>query len=151
LKNKKDVKSAKKNSITEMEQEKIVSELTFKAVRSSGAGGQNVNKVSSKVVLFFDLGHTEALDEVEKLRLINKLATKLTSENILILNCDEDRSQLKNKEIVTKRFLELIKKGLHVPKPRKPTKIPRSVIERRLKDKSTTADVKLNRKKPDLE
>jgi ribosome-associated protein len=134
-----------------MDQEKIISELTFKAVRSSGAGGQNVNKVSSKVVLFFDLGNTEAVDEVEKLRLIDKLATKLTSENILILNCDEDRSQLKNKEIVIKRFLELIKKGLHIPKVRKPTKIPKSVVERRLKDKSTTADVKQNRKKPDLD
>ncbi len=134
-----------------MDQEKILSELTFKAVRSSGPGGQNVNKVSSKVVLGFDLKNSLAITDDEKARLLDKLASKLTNENVLILNCDEDRSQLKNKEIVIKRFLEIIKKGLHVPKPRKPTKTPRSVIERRLKDKSSTADVKINRKKPDLD
>jgi ribosome-associated protein len=137
--------------INEMDQDKILSELTFKAVRSSGPGGQNVNKVSSKVVLGFDLGNSQAITDIEKSRLMDKLASKLTIESILILNCDEDRSQLKNKEIVIKRFFEIIKKGLHVPKPRKPTNVPRSVIERRLKNKSTTSNVKLNRKKPDLD
>jgi ribosome-associated protein len=134
-----------------MDQDKILSELTFKAVRSSGPGGQNVNKVSSKVVLGFDLRNSQAITDIEKSRLMDKLASKLTIESILILNCDEDRSQLKNKEIVIKRFFEIIKKGLHVPKPRKPTNVPRSVIERRLKNKSTTSNVKLNRKKPDLD
>jgi ribosome-associated protein len=141
----------KNKVINEMDQDKILSELTFKAVRSSGPGGQNVNKVSSKVVLGFDLGNSQAITDIEKSRLMDKLASKLTIENILILNCDEDRSQLKNKEIVIKRFFEIIKKGLHVPKPRKPTNVPRSVIERRLKNKSTTSNVKLNRKKPDLD
>jgi ribosome-associated protein len=131
-----------------METEKIVSELRFKAVRSSGAGGQNVNKVSSKVVLTFDLNASQALNEEEKVLLETKLATKLTSENLLILNCDEDRSQLKNKEIVIKRFLDLIKKGLTVPKKRKPTKVPRSVVEKRLKDKSSVSEIKQGRKKP---
>lgn len=134
-----------------MEIEKLISELTFKAVRSSGAGGQNVNKVSSKVMLSFDLGNSQFFSEDEKTRLFEKLSTKLTSENILILNCDEDRSQLKNKELVVKRFLEIIKKGLHIPKPRKPTKIPKGVIEKRLKDKSSVAEVKMKRKKPNLE
>jgi ribosome-associated protein len=141
----------KNKVINEMDQEKILSELTFKAVRSSGPGGQNVNKVSSKVVLGFDLGNSQAITDIEKSRLMDKLASKLTIESILIMNCDEDRSQLKNKEIVIKRFFEIIKKGLHVPKPRKPTNVPRSVIERRLKNKSTTSNVKLNRKKPDLD
>lgn len=133
-----------------MEPEKIISELTFKAVRSSGAGGQNVNKVSSKVVLTFDLTASKALSDEEKLLLQNKLATRLTSENILILNCDEDRSQLKNKELVVKRFLTLIKKSLLVPKLRKPTKIPRSVIEKRLKDKKNISGIKSTRKNPEL-
>ena len=124
--------------------------MTFKAVRSSGAGGQNVNKVSTKVVLTFDLSNSQSLSDDEKARLQDKLSTKLTVENILILNCDEDRSQLKNKELVIKRFLEIIKKGLHIPKPRKATKIPKAVIEKRLRDKSSTADIKLNRKKPEL-
>ncbi len=133
-----------------MEKDKILSELTFKAVRSSGAGGQNVNKVSSKVVLTFDLVNTQSLTDEEKERALQKLKSKLTLEGILILNCDEDRSQLKNKEIVTKRFLEIITKSLVVPKERKATKIPRSVIEKRLKNKATTSEIKQNRKKPEL-
>lgn len=133
-----------------METDKIVAELNFKAVRSSGAGGQNVNKVSSKVVLTFDLNASQALNEDEKVLVETKLATKLTSENFLILNCDEDRSQLKNKTIVTKRFLDLIEKSLIVPKKRKPTRVPKSVIEKRLKDKFSISEIKQNRKKPDL-
>lgn len=133
-----------------MDTTKILSELTLKAVRSSGAGGQNVNKVASKVVLFFDLPNSFALSDDEKERAQKKLKSKLTLDGILILNCDEDRSQLKNKAIVTKRFLELIEKAIAVPKERKATKIPKSVIEKRLKDKSSIAEIKQNRKKPEL-
>jgi ribosome-associated protein len=133
-----------------METEKILPELNFKAVRSSGAGGQNVNKVSSKVVLTFDLNTSKALSDVEKELLLSKLAPRLNSDSILILNCDEDRSQLKNKTIVTKRFLDLISKALIVPKKRKATKIPRSVIEKRIKEKRNTSEIKESRKKPKL-
>jgi ribosome-associated protein len=133
-----------------MNTEVIVTELNYKAVRSSGPGGQNVNKVSSKVVLTFDLVNSLGLSDEEKERSLEKLKPKLTSEGILILNCDEDRSQLKNKELVTKRFLELIQKSLIVPKVRKATKIPRSVVEKRLKDKSSQSEIKQNRKKPDV-
>lgn len=133
-----------------MENEKIISELNFKAVRSSGAGGQNVNKVSSKVVLTFDLENSKALTEEEKIRLETKLYSRLTSEKILILNCDEDRSQLKNKAIVTKRFLDIITAGLVIPKIRKATKIPKSVIRKRIKDKKNVSDIKKNRRKPDF-
>lgn len=131
-----------------METQKIISELQYKAVRSSGAGGQNVNKVSSKVVLTFDLNASDALNEEEKERIKLKLASRLTSENILILNCNEDRSQLKNKSIVTKRFLELIKNALVIPKIRKATKIPKSVIRKRIKDKKNVSEIKQNRRKP---
>ncbi|MFN3752488.1 alternative ribosome rescue aminoacyl-tRNA hydrolase ArfB [Flavobacterium sp.] len=131
-----------------MKTDVILTELQFKAVRSSGAGGQNVNKVSSKVVLSFDLKNSKALEEEEKELLSTKLATRLTSEQILILNCDEDRSQLKNKTIVTKRFLELINKSLIVPQKRKATKIPRSVIEKRIKAKRNLSEIKQNRRKP---
>lgn len=133
-----------------MDNEKIISELNFKAVRSSGAGGQNVNKVSSKVVLSFDLEASQALSDEEKTLLKENLSTRLTSENILILNCDEDRSQLKNKEIVVKRFLELVKKGLYVPKVRKATKVPKAVIKKRIKDKKNISDLKQSRRKPDF-
>jgi ribosome-associated protein len=131
-----------------MKTEQLLTELQFKAVRSSGAGGQNVNKVSSKVVLTFNLNASKALNEEEKERLVTKLATRLTSENVLILNCDEARSQLKNKTIVTKRFLELIQNALMVPKKRKATKIPRSVIEKRIKAKRNLSEIKQNRRKP---
>lgn len=134
-----------------MDVEKIISELNFKAVRSSGAGGQNVNKVSSKVVLSFDLNASQALSDEEKLLLQENVSARLTSENILILNCDEDRSQLKNKDIVTKRFLEIIKKGLYVPKVRKATKVPKAVIKKRIKDKKNLSDLKQSRRKPDLD
>ncbi len=133
-----------------MSREKLISELKFKAVRSSGAGGQNVNKVSSKVVLSFDLANSEALSPEQKLLAETKLATKLTAEKILILNCDEDRSQIRNKEIVTKRFLDLIEKSLVVPKIRKATKIPKSVIRKRLKEKKNLSDIKQLRKKPNI-
>ncbi|MHC0443819.1 alternative ribosome rescue aminoacyl-tRNA hydrolase ArfB [Flavobacterium sp. 3-218] len=134
-----------------MDTEKIISELSFKAVRSSGSGGQNVNKVSSKVVLNFDLNASQALSDEEKLLLQENMSARLTSENILILNCDEDRSQLKNKEIVTKRFLEIIKKGLYVPKVRKATKVPKAVIKKRIKDKKNVSDLKQSRRKPNID
>ena len=133
-----------------MEIQKLISELQYKAVRSSGAGGQNVNKVSSKVVLNFDLKNSQILSEEEKLLLENNLSSRLTADLVLILNCDEDRSQLKNKDIVTKRFLELIKKALIVPKIRKATKVPKSVIKKRIKDKKNVSEIKKTRRKPDF-
>ena len=133
-----------------MEKDKLISELQFKVVRSSGAGGQNVNKVSSKVVLSFDLKNSNALSIEENFLLETNLSSRLTKDQILILNCDEDRSQLKNKEIVIKRFLTIIEQGLYIPKIRKATKIPKSVIRKRLKDKKNLSETKRNRKKPEF-
>lgn len=129
----------------------LIKELSFKAVRSSGAGGQHVNKVSSKVVLFFNITHSEALTEDEKGLLIKGLASKLNSEQTLILNCDETRSQHKNKELVIVRFLEIIRKGLVVQKPRKRTKVPKRVVQKRLDTKKKQSDKKIHRKRPDVE
>lgn len=134
-----------------MDHLKIISELQYKAVRSSGAGGQNVNKVSSKVVLSFDLRKSQALSDDEKMLLEQNISNRLTTDLVLLLNCDEDRSQLKNKELVTKRFLQIIKNALEVPKDRKPTKVPKGVIRKRIKDKKNTSQVKHNRKKPNLD
>jgi ribosome-associated protein len=133
-----------------MDTEKIITELSFKAVRSSGAGGQNVNKVSSKVVLSFDLLNSQSFNDDEKILLSDKLKTKVTSDGIIILNCDEDRSQLKNKEIVTKRFLKIIQNALIIPKERKPTKVPRAVVEKRISEKRIASEIKQNRKRPDV-
>ncbi|WP_166960698.1 alternative ribosome rescue aminoacyl-tRNA hydrolase ArfB [Yeosuana marina] len=129
----------------------LISELSFKAVRSSGSGGQHVNKVSSKIELSFNLAESLVLSDLQKERLQNKLSSRLTNENVLILQCDESRSQHKNKELVIKRFLQVIKDGLKVPKKRIPTKISKSAIRKRLKSKSQLSEKKANRKKPNLE
>ena len=134
-----------------MNREQLLTELTFKAVRSSGAGGQNVNKVASKVVLTFDIPKSQVFSEEEKTLIYSNLASRLTTDSVLILHCDEDRSQLKNKEIVIKRFLELIKKGLFVPKERKVTKVPKAAIRKRIKDKKNLGEIKKSRRKPDLD
>lgn len=133
-----------------MKKEIILTELQYKAIRSSGAGGQNVNKVSSKVVLWFSVVNSLGLSQEEKELITQKIVSKLTSDMVLILNCDEDRSQLKNKEIVTKRLFEILEKALVKPKPRKTTKVPRSVIEKRLKEKKSNSEIKNNRRKLDF-
>ncbi|MCF6294543.1 MAG: aminoacyl-tRNA hydrolase [Flavobacteriaceae bacterium] len=134
-----------------MDIDALKSELSFKAVRSGGAGGQHANKVSSKVMLFFNVLESEVLNEEEKEILTKNIGTKLTREGLLILNCDESRSQHKNKELVIKRFITLIKEGLIVPKKRVPTKIPKSVVKKRLKDKRKLSERKTTRKKPDID
>lgn len=129
----------------------LLQELIFKAVRSSGAGGQHVNKVSSKVELIFNLTESSVFNEEQRERLINKLQNRLTKEGVLMLQCDESRSQHKNKELVIKRFFELIENSLIIPKKRIPTKIPRAVIKKRLKSKRKLSDKKVNRQKPDID
>lgn len=131
-----------------MDIQTIISELNFKAVRSSGAGGQNVNKVASKVVLKYDIDNSAGLSEEEKVLIIQNLLPRLTSGNVLILNSDEDRSQIRNKEIAIKRFLAIITKALLVPKVRKATKVPKSVIKKRLRDKKNLSEIKQSRRKP---
>ena len=133
------------------DEEAILQELTFKAIRSSGSGGQHVNKVSSKVELAFNLSESLVFNEGQKERLQDKLQHRLTKEGLLILQCGESRSQHKNKDIVIKRFLALIKVALKVPKKRKPTIVPKSVIKKRLKSKRKHSEKKANRQKPNLD
>lgn len=134
-----------------MEIEKILKELQFKAVRSSGAGGQHVNKVSSKVELFFNLKNSLGISIEEKERLQLKLAARLTKDSTLIISCDESRSQHKNKELVIKRFFKLIKENLRIPKKRKATKPSKAVIKKRVENKHRNSVKKALRKKPRLE
>ncbi|MEX1383364.1 alternative ribosome rescue aminoacyl-tRNA hydrolase ArfB [Lutibacter sp.] len=133
-----------------MKKESLIKELKFKAVRSSGAGGQHVNKVSSKVELLFDLQNSTEFIEEEKELLIQKLKSKLTKENVLLLSCDESRSQHKNKEIVIKRFLKLIESSLIIPKKRKASKPSKSSVQKRLDKKKKHAYKKAFRRKPEL-
>ncbi|MEO5787651.1 MAG: alternative ribosome rescue aminoacyl-tRNA hydrolase ArfB [Gelidibacter sp.] len=134
-----------------MNKDILQSELQFKAVRSSGAGGQNVNKVSSKVELIFDLEASLGLTDDEKELLKQSLSNRLTKDNVLLLQCEESRSQHKNKTLVVERFFNLLEDGLFIPKERIATKTPRSVVRKRLKAKRKISDKKANRKPPELE
>jgi ribosome-associated protein len=133
-----------------MNVEIISSELNFKAVRSSGAGGQNVNKVSSKIVLIFDVATSQGVTDEERILLHTKLKTKISQENLLILTCDEDRSQFKNKKIIIKRFFEMLEKALVKPKIRKVTKISKGANEKRIQEKKKAGEIKAGRKKLDF-
>lgn len=133
-----------------MDTDKILTELEYKAVRSSGAGGQNVNKVSSKVVLGFKPEASAALSEEEKALVTERLANRITNDGMLILQCDEDRSQFRNKDIVTRRFLQLVENALKIQTVRRPTKIPRAVIKKRIEGKRRNAEKKQSRRRSDL-
>ncbi|MCD8401604.1 alternative ribosome rescue aminoacyl-tRNA hydrolase ArfB [Tenacibaculum finnmarkense] len=129
----------------------LLKELHFKATRSSGAGGQHVNKVSSKIELSFDVLNSKELSENQKETLCTKLASRLTKEQVLILFSDETRSQHRNKELAIKRFLALIKDGLKRPKIRRATKPSRNSVLRKHENKKRQKLKKSLRKKPNLE
>jgi ribosome-associated protein len=129
----------------------LKSELSYKFVRSSGSGGQHVNKVSSKAELYFTLKDSEVFNDDEKLKLTEFFKNRLNKDHILILTCDESRSQFRNKAIVTQRFLALIEEGLKEEKKRIPLKISKAAKKKRLSNKRKTSEKKANRKKPDID
>ena len=131
--------------------ETILKELNFKAIRSSGAGGQHVNKTSSKIELTFDLENSNSLSDNEKEILKTKLSHKLTKENILILFCEETRSQHRNKDLAIKRFLVLLKMNLIRPKKRRQTKPSKNSVKRKAESKKRVSLKKVLRKKPNLD
>lgn len=125
-------------------------ELIFKAVKSSGPGGQHVNKTASKVVLQCDITNSAALTESEKVLLLDKLSSRLTKEGILILEDSSTRSQHKNKEAVKERLIEIITLGLKKPKFRKKTNPSKASKLKRIREKKINSEKKSNRQKPDL-
>lgn len=124
----------------------LYTELSFKTSRSGGAGGQHVNKVSSKVELIFDVEKSSQLTDEQKSLVFSKLANRIDNERLLHLQCDETRSQFKNKEIVFERFLNLIKAALKPIKKRKPSKPSKSSIIKRLDSKKKLSDKKDSRR-----
>jgi len=131
--------------------EVLLTELNFKAVRSSGPGGQHVNKTATKIELSIAIKDSFAFSEGEKETLLKKLKTKISSEGILQLSCGETRSQHRNKAIVIDRLIELLTENLKKRKPRKKTKPSKSSIEKRLKTKKNVALKKTNRKPPKID
>lgn len=121
-------------------------EFLFSASRSSGPGGQNVNKVSTKVELRVDIPHSILLTEEEKEILLIHIKKKINSEGILIIVSQSERSQLKNKEKTIEKFYALLKRSLTPKKKRKPTKPNAAAKEKRLEVKRINAEKKVRRK-----
>lgn len=124
----------------------INSEVSYRASRSSGAGGQHVNKVSTRVELLFDVNGSKVLTTQEKETILVKLKNRISNEGILSLACEETRSQTRNKEIVFDRFIKILEDALKPEKKRVPTKPSKASFERRLKDKKSQSDKKDARK-----
>jgi ribosome-associated protein len=121
-------------------------DLTWTAVRASGPGGQNVNKVASKVELRFDLEGTTALSPAVKERLTALAASRLDAEGNLVVSSQATRDQQRNLEDARQKLSELVKKALHVAPRRKPTRPGRGARERRLSEKKSHAAKKASRK-----
>jgi len=122
-------------------------EISFSASRSSGAGGQNVNKVNTKVTLKFDVKNSQHLSEEEKEIILKKLSTRLTNEGVLILTSQEKRSQLQNKEEVVLKFEKIIAKAFEKKKARKATKPSKGAVQERIKEKKQRSEKKQWRQK----
>jgi ribosome-associated protein len=134
-------------SIEDIQERQLIRECVFKTARSGGAGGQNVNKVESKVELWFNIAESHILTEEEKERLLKKLATRLEKGTTLHLQEQTDRTQLKNKELIKEKFYKLLLSGLKVAKTRKPTKISKAIKAKRLDSKKIKREIKRLRKK----
>ena len=121
-------------------------ELSFKTSRSSGSGGQNVNKVETSVTVIWKVEDSTVFTESEKERILLKLKNKINAEGILQTTVSESRTQLQNKKIATEKIQELVNKSLIVPKKRIATKPSRAKVEKRLESKKKLSEKKENRK-----
>ena len=122
-------------------------ELTFRATRSGGPGGQHVNKTSSRVELTWSVAATTALSDELRARALARLGTRLDGDGVLRLVSDRTRSQLQNKEDVTERFAEVLRAALTIPKARRPTKVSKAVKARRLDAKKRHGAKKAERRR----
>ncbi|MCO4291926.1 aminoacyl-tRNA hydrolase [Solitalea sp. MAHUQ-68] len=125
----------------------LASELIYQMSRSGGKGGQNVNKVSTKVEIGFSINNSQLLDAAQKELLNQKLIHRITKEGLIKITCEEERSQLLNKIKAVEKMAHLLENSLKVAKPRKATKPSKTSIEKRLTDKQKNSMKKINRDK----
>ena len=121
------------------------SEISFTSSRSSGPGGQNVNKVSTRVTLLFNVDSSPSLSKAQKERLGERLGTRISQAGVLQVNSQEHRSQLRNRQAALERFIRLLREALHRPRPRRPTRKPRRAREERLRRKKQRGQLKKGR------
>lgn len=122
-------------------------EIQFRFSRSGGPGGQNVNKVSTKVELVFDLANSSAFPEEAKQLIRSRLARHIDSEGVLTISSQESRSQFQNRRAAVHKFTALVTRALIVQRPRKDTKPTRASVKKRLEFKSKHAAIKKHRSK----
>ena len=122
-------------------------ELDVRVSRSSGAGGQHVNKTSSRVEVFWNILTSRALDEIQRNRLHEKLSSRLTSDGSIRVVASDMRSQTRNRELAEQRLVELVRRALIVPKKRRTTRPTRASKEARLESKKRHSTKKAERRK----
>lgn len=133
-----------------MDPTQLLPEVSYQFARSGGAGGQNVNKVATKAELRFSVRDSPSLTDEKRATLLEKLANKLTTEGELVLTHQTERTQLANKEKVTKKFLRLIEKAFERQKPRRATRPSKAAVEERHTEKRQRGEIKANRRKVDI-
>ncbi|MEQ6121179.1 alternative ribosome rescue aminoacyl-tRNA hydrolase ArfB [Reichenbachiella sp. MALMAid0571] len=135
------------SSITKISSEYLSGELSILTSKSGGPGGQHVNKTNTKVILKWDIANSALVTEEEKLTILNKLSTHITTDGVLLITAQSTRSQLQNKEEAMKKLDLLIAKAFTKRKKRRPTKPTKSSIKKRLDSKKKLGEKKKLRRK----